>query len=40
MVVVPEEKALLEEKAECRAKKSSNESVRTRRVIVGTLPYV
>ena len=39
-VLVPEEKALLEEKAECRAKISSNESVRTRRVIIGTLPYV
>ena len=39
-VLAPEEKALLEEKAESRAKKSSNESVRTRRVIVGTLPYV
>ena len=39
-VLVPEEKALPEEKAERRAKKSSNESVRTRRVIIGTLPYV
>ena len=39
-VLVPEEKALPEEKAESRAKKSSNESVRTRRVIIGTLPYV
>ena len=39
-VLVPEEKALLEEKAESRAKISSNESVRTRRVIIGTLPYV
>ena len=39
-VLVPEDKALLEEKAECRAIFSSNESVRTRRVIIGTLPYV
>ena len=39
-VLVPEEKLLPEEKAESRAKKSSNESVRTRRVIMGTLPYV
>ena len=39
-VLVPEEKARLEEKAERRAKNSSNESVRTHRVIVGTLPYV
>ena len=39
-VLVPVEKALLEEKAESRAKISSNESVRTRRVIIGTLPYV
>ena len=39
-VLVPVEKALLEEKAESRAKKSSNESVRTHRVIIGTLPYV
>ena len=38
--LVPEEKALLEENAESRAKKSSNESVRTLRVIIGTLPYV
>ena len=39
-VFVPKEKALQEEKAESRAKKSSNESVRTRRVIIGTFPYV
>ena len=39
-VLVPEEKALPEEKAESRAKLSSYESVRTRRVIIGTLPYV
>ena len=38
-VLVPEEKALLEEKAECRAKITSNESVRIRRVIIGILPY-
>ena len=37
-VLVPEEKALLEEKAESRAKKSSNQSVRTLCVIIGTLP--
>ena len=39
-VLVPEEKALPEEKAEGRAKKSSNDSVRTLCVIIGTLPYV
>ena len=39
-VLVPEEKARLEENAESGAKKSSNESARTRRVIIGTLPYV
>ena len=35
--MVPEEKAFPEEKAESRANISSNESVRTRRVIIGTL---
>ena len=39
-VLVPEDKVLPEEEAESRAKISSSESVRTRRVIIGTFPYV
>ena len=39
-VLVSEERALQEEKAGKRAKKSSKESVRNRRVIFGIIPCV